>query len=98
MAQTNENPARGRRVEQENSKSEVPASTQKPVTGQPKLEVVPPTAEQLDDDEKEFRALRRDLPGVKGASAAGIVTVGVGKTPGKNEFYRTHPGFRPVMP
>ena len=29
--------------------------------------------EQLDEEEKEFRALRRDLPGVKGASVAGIV-------------------------
>jgi hypothetical protein len=35
--------------------------------------------EQLDDEEKEFRALRRDLPGVKGASAAGIVTISVGR-------------------
>ena len=35
--------------------------------------------EQLDDEEKEFRALRRDLPGVKGTSAAGIVAISVGK-------------------
>jgi hypothetical protein len=43
--------------------------------------------EQLDDEEKEFRALRRDLPGVKGTSAAGIVTISVGKKPAKNEFF-----------
>jgi hypothetical protein len=55
-------------------------------------------AEQLDDEEREFRALRRDLPGVKGASAAGIVSISVGKTPLKNEFFRTHSDFRPVMP
>jgi hypothetical protein len=62
----------------------------------PKLEVV--TDEQLDEDEAEFRKLRRDLPGVKGASAIGIVAIGVGKLPGKNEFFRTHPEFRPVVP
>jgi len=63
----------------------------------PKLEVVQPTPEELDEEEKEFRALRRDLPGVKGASAAGIVAIGVAKIPGKNEFFRTHPEFRPVV-
>jgi hypothetical protein len=56
------------------------------------------TPEILDEDEAEFRKLRRDLPGVKGASAAGIVSVNVSnKTPGKNEFFRTHPDFRPVI-
>jgi hypothetical protein len=54
--------------------------------------------EQLDDEEKEFRALRCDLPGVKGASAAGIVTISVGKAPAKNEFFRTHKTFRPIIP
>ena len=62
----------------------------------PKLELVP--EEELDEEEKEFRALRRDLPGVKGASAVGIVSISVGKVPGKNEFFRTHPEFRPVIP
>jgi len=52
----------------------------------------------LDADEAEFARLRRDLPGVKGASAAGIVSIGVGKIPGKNEFFRTHPEFRPTVP
>jgi hypothetical protein len=61
-----------------------------------KLELV--TEEELDEEEREFRALRRDLPGVKGASAAGIVAISVGKAPGKNEFFRTHPDFRPVVP
>jgi hypothetical protein len=61
-----------------------------------KLELV--TEEELDEEEREFRALRRDLPGVKGASAAGIVAISVGKVPGKNEFFRTHPDFRPVVP
>jgi hypothetical protein len=59
-----------------------------------KLKVV----EELDQDEKEFRALRRDLPGVKGASAVGIVAISVGKAPTKNEFFRTHADFRPVIP
>ena len=62
----------------------------------PKLEVVP--EEVLDEDEAEFRKLRRDIPGVKGASAIGIVAVNVGKTPGKNEFFRTHPDFKPRVP
>jgi hypothetical protein len=67
-------------------------------SARPKLEVVPPTPEELDEEEQEFRALRRDLPGVKGVSAAGIVAISVGKVPGKNEFFRTHTEFRPVVP
>jgi hypothetical protein len=65
------------------------------VEEKPKLEIV--SKEELDDEEKEFRRLRRDLPGVKGASAIGIVAIGVAKIPGKNEFFRTHPEFRPVV-
>jgi hypothetical protein len=65
-------------------------------TNKPKFEVV--TSEELDADEQEFRSLRRDLPGVKGAVAIGIVTIGVSKIPGKNEFFRTHPEFTPTVP
>jgi hypothetical protein len=54
--------------------------------------------EQLDAEEEEFRAMRRDLPGVKGSSAIGIVAIGVRKIPGRNEFFRTHREFTPVMP
>jgi len=61
-----------------------------------KLEVV--SDEELDEEEREFRALRRDLPGVKGAAAVGIVSINVAKVPGKNEFFRTHADFRPVIP
>src|SRR5262245_27605737 len=53
---------------------------------------------ELDADEKEFQSLRQDLPGVQGASAVGIVTIGVSKIPGKNAFFRTHPDFHPVIP
>jgi hypothetical protein len=60
--------------------------------------VPPEVAEELDEEEKEYRALRRDQDGVKDAAAAGIVTISVGKTPGKNEFFRTHPEFRPIVP
>src|SRR2546430_8172843 len=67
-------------------------------TARPKLEVVVPTPEELDEEEREFRRLRRDLPGVKGASAVGIVSIGVARIPGRNEFFRTHPDFRPVVP
>jgi hypothetical protein len=56
------------------------------------------TSEQLDAEEEEFKKIRRDLPGVKGASAAGIVAISVDKAPRKNEFFRTHPTFRPVVP
>jgi hypothetical protein len=52
---------------------------------------------QLDEEEKEFRAMRRDLPGVKGAGAAGVVTISVGKAPAKNEFFRTNREFRPTV-
>jgi hypothetical protein len=62
----------------------------------PDLKVV--SDEELDEEEKEFRAMRRDLPGVKGASAVGIVTIGVAKIPGRNEFFRTHSEFRPIVP
>ena len=55
-------------------------------------------ADALDVEEAEFRALRRDLPGVKGASGAGIVAISVGKIPGKNEFFRTNREFRPIVP
>jgi hypothetical protein len=54
--------------------------------------------EQLDAEEQEFRALRRDLPGVRGTSGTGTVAVSVGKAPAKNEFFRTHPDFRPIVP
>jgi hypothetical protein len=55
--------------------------------------------EELDEEEKEFRALRRDLPGVKGAADVGIITVSVGRQPSpKNTFYRTCKTFRPVVP
>jgi hypothetical protein len=63
-------------------------------------EVAQEHADQFDDEEEEFRRLRRDLPGVKGASAGGIVAIGVTKVPGRNEFFRTHPvpEFSPVVP
>jgi hypothetical protein len=65
----------------------------------PKLKVVEDKiAEQLDADEEEFKSMRHDLPGIQGASAIGIVTVAVAKNPGKNEFFRTHPDFHPVIP
>jgi hypothetical protein len=54
--------------------------------------------EELDAEEAEFRALRRDLPGVKGASSAGTVAIQVGKAPTKNEFFRAHREFRPIIP
>ena len=36
---------------------------------EPNLKVV--SSQELDEEEKEFRALRRDLPGVKGAAEVG---------------------------
>ena len=68
-------------------------------TDKPVLRAVEPesTDPNLDADEAEFQAMRRDLPGVKGASAAGMVTLAVGKTPGKNEFFRTKADFHPII-
>jgi hypothetical protein len=63
-------------------------------TPKAKLTVV----EGLDEDEIEFQKLRRDLPGVKGASAIGIVSINVSRKPEANEFFRTHPDFMPVVP
>ena len=60
----------------------------------PKLTIV---NEELDEDEIEFKKLRRDLPGVKGASAAAIMSIHVSKAPEKNGFFRTHPDFMPVV-
>ena len=54
--------------------------------------------EQLDEEEKEFRALRRDLPGVKGASAAGIVTISVARRREERIFPTPDPDFRPIVP
>jgi hypothetical protein len=56
------------------------------------------TVEQLDEEEKEFAAIRRDQPGVKGTAAIGIVSISVGKAPAKNEFFRVHQDFRPITP
>ena len=57
------------------------------------------TAEELDAEEEEFRALRRDLPGVKGASAAGIVAISVGKTPNEERIFSHRIAtFRPIVP
>jgi hypothetical protein len=54
--------------------------------------------EELDEDELEFRKLRLDLPGVKGASAIGIVSINVSRVPPKHEFFRVHPTFSSVVP
>lgn len=60
------------------------------------LKLVP--EEELDEEEQEFRALRRDVPGVKGAAEIGMLTISVGRQPvPKNVFFRTHPTFRPVV-
>jgi hypothetical protein len=68
-------------------------------TQKAKLELVLPIEEELDAEEQEFRALRRDLPGVKGTAEAGLLAISVGRQPTpKNEFYRTHPDFRPIVP
>jgi hypothetical protein len=68
------------------------------VTAPAAQELLPGVEAELDEEEKEFRAIRRDLPGVKGSSAVGIVAISVGKTPTKNEFFRTHRTFMPTVP
>jgi hypothetical protein len=54
------------------------------------------TEDELDDDEREFRDMRRDVDGVKGSSGAGIVAISVGKIPEKNAFFRTNRDFSMV--
>src|SRR5262249_23544636 len=55
----------------------------------------PSRRKQLDEDEREFQALRKDIPGVKGGSAIGIVSIAVSKLPApKNEFFRTSSEFK----
>jgi hypothetical protein len=57
-----------------------------------------PDQVQDDADEAEFRAIRKDIPGVKGSGGKGIVTISVGKLPTKNEFFRTHTTWNPTTP
>jgi hypothetical protein len=84
----------------------IPPETSKPesdaqdvrVTDAADAAIPPETKEQLDEEEAEFRAIRRDLAGVKGASATGIVAISVGKIPTKNEYFRSYPEFRPIVP
>jgi hypothetical protein len=71
--------------------------TEAPDVVEPNAAVPQADQEQLDEEELEFHAMRRDLPGVKGSSAAGIVAISVGKAPAKNEFFRTHPQFRATV-
>jgi hypothetical protein len=54
--------------------------------------------EAEDEDERDLRSQRRDLPGVSGSSDVGIVAIAATKNPaGKNEFFRTHPDFNLVV-
>jgi hypothetical protein len=58
----------------------------------------PELVAELDKEEEEYRLLRRDVPGAKGASTAGMLTISVGKEPlPKHSFFRTHPTFMPVV-
>jgi hypothetical protein len=79
-------------VQEEQEDIVVPEASADPVSA-----VSPADQEQLDEEEQEFRAMRRDLPGVKGAGAAGIAAISVGKAPAKNEFFRVHSEFRPIV-
>jgi hypothetical protein len=63
----------------------------------PAATLTPEQVEELDADEAEYRAMRLDVPGVKGTSSIGIVTISVGRLPTKNEYIRAHPLIHPVM-
>lgn len=79
--------------------AEITDEERKIVSIQPKLaeEAAPSaTEEELDADEREFRAMRRDVDGVKGSSGLGIVAISVGKIPEKNAFFRTNRDFTMV--
>ncbi len=62
----------------------------------PLMKLITPEQEQeLDEDERLFRDMNKDMPGVKGSGAIGIVSIAVSKLPaGKNEFFRTSSDFR----
>ncbi len=84
------------------STSTEPADTETKIVESPEsineAEQIPAeTIEHLDKDEEELNKLRLDRPGVKGASAAGIVAISVAKAPRKNEFFRTHKTFRFIV-
>ena len=83
------------KVEKKIELPEQPPAEMAPAT---EASIPPEMVEALDEDEAEFRALRRDVEGVKGAGAIGIVTIAVGKMPGKNEFFRTYPDFQAIVP
>jgi len=85
-------------MSKDEKKIELPADDTPSESSATDSTIPPEIAAELDEEEKEFRALRRDLPGVKGSSAAGIVTISVGKAPLTNEFFRTDPDFRPIVP
>ena len=85
-------------MSRDEKKIELPADDTPSESSATDSTIPPEIAAELDEEEKEFRALRRDLPGVKGSSAAGIVTISVGKAPTKNEFFCAHPEFRPIVP
>ena len=55
--------------------------------------------EQLDAGRSGIpRSAARPARVVKGASATGIVAISVGKAATKNEFFRSHKEFRPIIP
>lgn len=60
--------------------------------GEPKLKVVANGAaseEDLDQEESDYRNLCLDDEG-GGSTGAGLIAIGVAKTPSKEEFFRTH--------
>jgi hypothetical protein len=57
--------------------------------------ITPEQEEELDEDERLFREMNKDMPGVKGSGAIGIVSIAVSKLPAeKNEFFRTCADFK----
>src|SRR5437667_12017161 len=62
---------------------------------EPRLKVVESSTAELDEDERQLRALRLDLPGSSHVPT-GIVSLSVGKIP-RREFFRTHPEHRVVL-
>jgi hypothetical protein len=62
---------------------------------EPRLKIVESSTDELDEDERQLRALRLDLPGSSNVPA-GIVSLSVGKIP-RREFFRTHPEHRVTL-
>jgi hypothetical protein len=78
----------------------VPNTEPETGTDPPTNGLTPEQIKQIEQDEKDLKAIMLDQPGVAASAvASGAVVVGIGRPP-KDEFFRCHPGdtFHPLVP